>query len=219
MGREGVTIYLDATGFRDFQTGVGRYAYNLIKELLQIETNWKFIALVSHHVSASHPVYGLADAHRNFHIHPIRVAAIGPKRDMRFLIPVGRRDLYHCLNSNLPLAIGPRSVVTLHDIIYYHYPQFLGRLHPLKLYYYNLIMRHVARQAEHIIAVSHATANDFVRHYAKHERGKANIRQKTSVIYEGAPPPPLPLLTKTERCARSILCTSANCDRIKISTV
>lgn len=184
---ESINIYLDATGFRDFQTGVGRYSYNLITELLKIESRWNFVVLVQRQLSELHPVYALGQTHQNLTVRKINAAAIGPKRDMRFFLsPVRGYHLYHCLNSNLPLAIGRGSVVTVHDIIYCHYPQFLGAFHPLKLMYYNALMRHVAQRAEQIISVSHATANDFACRYSKNEKEREAIGNKTTVIYEGA---------------------------------
>ena len=179
-----VTIYIDATGFQNFQTGVGRYSYNLITHILSIESQWHFVVLVSHRLDDSHPVYTLAHSHANMRVRKINVSAIGPTRDMRFLFPIGRYDIYHCLNSNLPLRIGRGSIVTVHDIIYFHYPQFLGALYRLKLKYYNLLMRHIATHAERIIAVSHATAQDFAAHYASDKR-RRQVSEKTVIIHEG----------------------------------
>jgi hypothetical protein len=68
-----------------------------------------------------------------------------------------RVDLLHSLGNMAPL-VGPRRVVTMHDLIYLRHPETttgllaagLGRLAPL-----------VARRATRIIAVSQATADDL----------------------------------------------------------
>jgi glycosyltransferase involved in cell wall biosynthesis len=68
-----------------------------------------------------------------------------------------RVDLLHSLGNMAPL-VGPRRVVTMHDLIYLRHPETttgllaagLGRLAPL-----------VARRARRIIAVSQATAADL----------------------------------------------------------
>lgn len=92
-----VNIYLDATGFRDFQTGVGRYSYNLIAELLKIESRWNFVVLVQRQLNALHPVYELSKLYQNLTVRNINASAIGPKRDIRFFFsPMKGYNLYHC---------------------------------------------------------------------------------------------------------------------------
>jgi glycosyltransferase involved in cell wall biosynthesis len=59
--------------------------------------------------------------------------------------------------------IHPRTVVTLHDLGYLHFPQ----AHPtLARLYLNLSTRWGAHVAAHVIADSQATKDDLVRHYA-----------------------------------------------------
>ena len=178
-------IYLDATGFQNFQTGVGRYSYNLINSILAINSKWNFVVLVLHTLNTTHPIYSLVQRYNNLCIKKIRTSTIGPKRDIRFIFPIGKYDLYHCLNSNLPFGIHGNSIVTIHDIIYFHYSQFLGSYPAFKRAYYNVIMRNIMRRATHIIAVSHATARDFTENYGKNENEKIHLRQKITVIHEG----------------------------------
>lgn len=159
-------IVLDATGFQNFQTGVGRYSYNLITNLVPQADDMHFTILISHTLSSTHPIVRFAHAH-SIRIMAIKAATIGPQRDIRFLLPIPRYDLYHCLNSNLPLFLHRRTIVTLHDFMYLKYPQFLGQFSILKRAYLALLMLHVARRASHIIAVSHFLAADFRDYYQK----------------------------------------------------
>lgn len=174
-------ILLDATGFQNFQTGVGRYAYNLISRIIKIDTENYYTVLIADYLDKNHPIIHLARTNDALRIKRIHTPVIGPKRDLRFLFLIERYDLYHCLNSNLPLCVSKNSIVTVHDIIYYHFPQFLGGGYPLKLWYYNRLMRHVAARATHIIAVSQATAHDFNAVYQQKRGNKTPI----TVIHEG----------------------------------
>lgn len=75
----------------------------------------------------------------------------------------------------LPLAHPARSVVTIHDMGYLYFPQshtFRSRQ------YLDLSTRFSATQARRVIAISHATRNDLVRHYGLKP-------SKVEVIYHG----------------------------------
>ena len=75
----------------------------------------------------------------------------------------------------LPLVHPPRSVVTIHDLGYLHFP----RAHrPLDRLYLDLSTRFNARAAAHVIADSQATKRDLVERYGVEP-------SKISVIYPG----------------------------------
>ncbi len=175
-------IVLDATGFRNFQTGVGRYAYNLISNLVPMAPDLRWVILVSHRLTHRHPIMDFAQKEMAIQIVAINAPVIGPRRDIRFLFPISRYDLYHCLNSNHPLFVHRKSVVTLHDFMYINYPQFLGGFSSLKRRYLELLMSHLARRASHIIAISHFLADDFRAYY----QNKIKRTLPLSVIYEAA---------------------------------
>jgi glycosyltransferase involved in cell wall biosynthesis len=68
-------------------------------------------------------------------------------------------DLLHTTDF-IPPALGPRrSVITVHDLNFLHYPQFLtAESHR----YYNQQIAWAVRRADHILADSHATKSDMV---------------------------------------------------------
>lgn len=85
----------------------------------------------------------------------------------------------------LPLVPSPRSVVTIHDLGFLHYPEAHTRIQRL---YYQFFTRLSARRATQIIAISQATRRDLQRFYG-------TPAHKISVIYHGVDPrfQPLPL--------------------------
>jgi glycosyltransferase involved in cell wall biosynthesis len=68
-------------------------------------------------------------------------------------------DLLHTTDF-IPPALGPRrSVITVHDLNFLYYPQFLtAESHR----YYNQRIEWAVRRADHILADSHATKSDLV---------------------------------------------------------
>lgn len=78
----------------------------------------------------------------------------------------------------LPLVPAPRSVVTIHDLGFLHYPEAHTRIQRL---YYRIFTRLSARRATHIIAISEATRRDLQRFYGIADH---NI----SVVYHGVDP-------------------------------
>lgn len=98
----------------------------------------------------------------------------------RTLVRNGIR-LFHGLSGELPHGLkrrGIRSVVTVHDLIFLHFPQFYK---PIDVFIYKLKARHACRKADRIIAVSECTKRDIVRYF--------NIQpDRIEVIYQGCEP-------------------------------
>lgn len=88
-------------------------------------------------------------------------------------------NLYHGLSNELPLNIykakALKSIVTIHDLIFLHYPQYYK---PIDRIIYNYKFRKACEHANKIIAVSECTKRDIINYY--------HIRpQKINVIYQG----------------------------------
>ncbi len=92
-----------------------------------------------------------------------------------------RRDgirLFHGLSNELPLTIarsGCRSVVTIHDLIFIHTPQYY---HWIDRKIYNYKFRRACQMADRVIAVSDYTKREIVHYYGIAE-------EKIDVVYQG----------------------------------
>jgi glycosyltransferase involved in cell wall biosynthesis len=87
-------------------------------------------------------------------------------------------DLYHGLSNELPKGIentGIPSVVTVHDLIFLHYPEYY-KLIDRKIY--ETKVKHACDVATRIIATSEQTADDLVSSLDVN-------RAKISVVYQG----------------------------------
>lgn len=71
--------------------------------------------------------------------------------------------LYHGLTGELPMGIskaGIKSVVTIHDLIFMHHPEYYNRI-DTKIYAWKF--RQTCREADRIIAISECTKRDIMR--------------------------------------------------------
>lgn len=85
-------------------------------------------------------------------------------------------ELFHGLSNELPHDLNKiKSVVTIHDLIFVHYPQFYGKINAA---IYKAKARHAIRKADKIIAISEQTADDIVTIF--------NVdRSRVEVVYQG----------------------------------
>lgn len=90
-------------------------------------------------------------------------------------------DIYHGLSNELPAGLakrGIKSVVTIHDVIFRHYPQYYNRADRM---IYDYKFKRACHNADHIIAVSNFTKQEIIRFYGIDS-------EKISVVYQGCDP-------------------------------
>ena len=90
-------------------------------------------------------------------------------------------QIYHGLSGEIPFGIdrsGVRSVVTIHDLIFYRYPELYK---PLDRRIYSKKFRYAAERADKIIAISEQTKRDVIDFFHIDEN-------KIEVIYQGCHP-------------------------------
>jgi glycosyltransferase involved in cell wall biosynthesis len=90
-------------------------------------------------------------------------------------------DLFHGLSNEIPIGLkkaGIQSVVTIHDLIFYRYPQYYPyfdrRIYELKV-------RYASKHADKIIAVSEQTKSDLINFFNVEE-------SRVEVIYQNCDP-------------------------------
>ncbi len=96
-------------------------------------------------------------------------------------LKAARIDIYHGLSHELPIGINRsriKSVVTIHDLIYLHFPHQFGWI-SRKIY--SLKVKYACRVANKIVAISEHTKNDLIRYLHINP-------DKIEVIYQGVDP-------------------------------
>ena len=210
-----MSIYVDVSAAVHRRAGLGRYAENLARALLElIPDELAFFYNAEHGIE---PLAGLENI-------PSRTVALGYK-PWRMLVWLGQAagagfnrlvpgaSLFHATEHLLPPLHGVPGVLTVHDLIFRHLPEHHKRLNR---WYLNLTMPLFCRRAAHVIAISQATRRDLIAAYGVPE-------DKISVIYEAADPSLLPTggggrvrgPRRVMACPRAICCSWAPSSRAR----
>ncbi len=145
------------------ETGVGRYTKNLFRHLLTITGSQKYN-------------YDLFQPKIRWH-------SLAEQIFLPLWLLFKNYDLVHFTYFSLPIFYPKKFVVTIHDLIPWHFstgkasrlPLFFYRL---KHFFYRVVLWIGARRAQKIIAVSQTTKEEIIEHL----KIKA---EKIKVIYEG----------------------------------
>jgi glycosyltransferase involved in cell wall biosynthesis len=171
-------ILIDASCIGNRTTGLGRYAYELLNALKEIDKNNFYNVIVSTRLSEDHPVFLLNSG--NFRLLRMPVKGTGLRRQFLCLF---RRfpkkfDVYHYLHFDVPLFSPHPSIVTIHDLKHLAFPEFFRRFSGSKALFQKWKMKWAVRNCKFVIAVSESTKNDIIRYL----QGEPS---KIKVIYEG----------------------------------
>ena len=183
-------VGIDARFFGLENKGLGRYTNELIKWLEEIDKEIRksnrfkkiefYVFLRGNNFSEYIP--------QNKHFHKVladfRWYSLAEQIKFPFLLNKYKLDLVHFPHFNVPLLYRKKFIVTVHDLILFHYPTVrnttLNKLvYWFKLLMYHLVIRFAVRQSSLVIAISKFTKKDLVT--------TLNIPpQKIRVVYEGA---------------------------------
>ncbi len=134
--------------------GIRNYGLRLLRALARIDAESEYIVLHSRK-SRHPPVPG-----PNFY--PVACWTPAHHRMERWTLGAEvarlRLDLLHSIDFIPPAWGYRRSVITVHDLTFLHYPQFIT---VESRAYYNRQIADAVRRAEHILADSHATQSDL----------------------------------------------------------
>lgn len=94
----------------------------------------------------------------------------------------GNHDLMHFPHWNVPVLYRRTYIVTIHDLIMFHFPRYEATTRSYPVYWikdkvHRLVVKHVARRAQEIITTSQFTKNDIVSALGVTE-------EKIKVIYQ-----------------------------------
>lgn len=110
-----------------------------------------------------------------------RLSSLWRSYNMAGAIKGAEIDLFHGLSNELPMDIRRskvRSVLTMHDIIFVHYPELYK---PFDRFIYTKKYRASCFNADRVIAISIQTKNDLINYWRVPE-------EKIDVVYQGCNP-------------------------------
>jgi glycosyltransferase involved in cell wall biosynthesis len=160
-------VLVNGLQISSFNTGVQYYTHNLFKEFKKIEKDSISIDIVQN-------------------LPPTRLSLKFPRINRifyenyflpKFLLH-NKYSIYHSPNYVLPYYINTPSVITIHDLITFDYPELCQKESVL---YFKLLLKHSVKKATKIIAVSETVKNDILKHFDVSP-------SKIEVIYHGIGP-------------------------------
>lgn len=158
-------------GYR--RAGIGKYTQRLIEQLAPLDKTDQFTILHSRHDSST--LVRQANFHRRTLLTPSH------HRFEQWLLPLETAflglDLLHSPDFIPPFYRNYKSIITVHDLAFLHFPHFVTAD---SAHHYGQIDQAV-RRTDHIIAVSESTKADLVNLLGVAER-------KITVIHEAADP-------------------------------
>lgn len=152
-------IGLDLRFWRQETGGLGRYSRNLLRELLKIDHDNQYTAIIT---PADEAEFDLSAPNLTKLVVPIAHYSLSEQRKLPKIIAQQRFDLVHFANFNHPVLYRGKFVVTIHDLIMHLFPTGAQKESLLRRIAYRKVMNDCRRAAK-IIVPSVSTKNDLVK--------------------------------------------------------
>lgn len=172
-----MTIGIDARLM--YETGVGRYIRNLLRELIHIDKENSYVLYVCHGTSMP---FQLPNRWRVRVVAP-RWHSAGEQVYLPYEYMKDKLDLLHVPYFTVPLLYPGNVVVTIHDITILRVATGMATTLPSYMYHmkrlgYRIVLESGLKKAKHIFSVSESTKKDICKTLGV-------SRGKVSVTYEG----------------------------------
>ena len=162
--------------FNNF-TGLGNYSRTLLRDLAAFYPDNAYFLYSPRLVKNQETQFFINSPLFNVETPPPGRRLLWRTTGLRRELGRHRIQLYHGLSHEIPIGLHARripSVVTMHDLIFYHYPhQYRWADRQL----YDFKFRYACQHATRIIAISEATKQDIILFYGIPE-------EKITVIYQ-----------------------------------
>jgi glycosyltransferase involved in cell wall biosynthesis len=161
--------------------GTGRYSWNLIKSLAEIDNRNSYVLFHSRTHSKNLAVIEELNLGSNFSLRqlpfsrPLASSVWSRARFWPLGFFLGRLDLVHAPTFAIPAKGSAKLVVTVHDLAFLKFPEFYTAR---SLKFHQRSARIAASEADLLIAVSNSTKEDIISLLSVDEK-------RVKVIYEG----------------------------------
>lgn len=156
---------------KQFKTGTETYSTELIKALTKIDRQNEYILYSPTSLDDKLP-----NLPANFHTKILPFGRLWTQIRLSWEFLTGDKpEVFFVPAHTLPLVMPKKSVVTVHDLGFKHFPELYSGT---DLNYHNWALGHSVKNAAQIIAISEFTKRDLIKYFQIEP-------SKISVIYEG----------------------------------
>ncbi len=160
-------IGIDARFYGSVGKGLGRYTERLVSELEKIDTeNTYYIFLCQENFDEYQP------RNKNFHkiLTRSRWYSFSEQLVFPWVLLRKKLDLVHFPHFNVPILYRRSFIMTLHDLILFHYPTEKASTKSSFFYWakflmYRLVLDSALRRSKQVITVSDFTEKDIIKNY------------------------------------------------------
>jgi len=155
----GIDCRMFGSGF-----GLGRYTQQLVNHLLEIDKDNQYILFFRNNNFKE--LGDIKNSNVKIVIADIPWYSWAEQIKFKKIIKKAQVDLMHFPHWNIPLLYNDPFVVTVHDLIMYHYPRpEATTLGPVKFWIkdklHRIVLNHAVKKAKHIIVTSEFTKQDI----------------------------------------------------------
>lgn len=158
----GMKIGIDCRMYGSKQAGLGRYVQELVLGLEKIDSNNEYVIFLR---QENWEEYQPIDHNFKKVLADISWYSLSEQLNLKKIIEREKVDLMHFPHWNVPLFYNKPFVVTIHDLIMYHYPRQEASTHGPIVYWlkdlaHRIVLRHAVKKAKQIIVTSEFTKQD-----------------------------------------------------------
>lgn len=174
-------VGIDARMYGSFHSGLGRYVEQLIRQLKEIDSKNEYVIFLKSEAFYS---FELPDEKWKKVLVDVHWYGFEEQFKMLGIIKNENVDLMHFPHWNVPFFYRKPFVVTIHDLIMFHFSRREATTHGPLVYFlkdrlHRIIVSSVIRRARHIFATSEFTKQDIINTFNSELK-------KISVIYQEA---------------------------------
>jgi len=158
-------IGIDARLYGVYHRGIGRYTEQLVLHLAQLKDDNRYTLFMRPEQASE---VNLPSGKFKIVIADVEHYSLQEHLIMPRLIRKSKVDIMHFTHLNVPIFCPVPYVVTIHDLIVFHFPDTRATNLPewkykLKVKAHNFVLRNAVKKARKIITVSEFTKRDIVR--------------------------------------------------------
>jgi glycosyltransferase involved in cell wall biosynthesis len=158
-------IGIDARIMLDQLTGAGRYLYNLLRELGEIDSKNQYTVFVKSNLAVDHPIHHLSRENFRFKVVPAKIATVSQQISMPFRLVGQRLNLYHYPFIDIPILQPFKSIVTVYDLNPFIDEHYFKKNSTIKRFLGGVMTYMSLIRAMKIVTISNSTKNDISSYF------------------------------------------------------